>query len=683
MFTLSNYLSPFLRSLISPTSHLHPSSDQLPPISRLPPEILDHILSLSHDPFHPITTLSASLVCSAWKDIAQRVLFQDVVIPVLSLPLDSRVSRKSEMKRWELWGNQKNWEPRKVRLSGREGSKGLNIGSKEVAYCKGAIEVELFQVSGVEVGFMSHPGLERIEHLITCGYTTLRSKNSLQTPSSFPKNLKRLTLHHSINVLSSLQAHYGTLATITCLSITLNPSHHLSTTKTALDNLDLFALDLQRLSSTLRRSSLTLVSPRRRHHSALRPLFDALPSLSHLTLEIDSIYAIDSLDVLGSFLPPSVTHISILFSDWVPSQSEVGGWCFKFLFDHLSNEVMVDSLPNLSRLDLVDVRRQDLLKHEQARNLVHSLLGKRSYLNFGVVLRSVGTSAAVLFPQLGPTNRSERGKAGKALSILLKRAPHYADFDLLPPQPIFPSTPTTVSFSVFHSPTFFLFTHILHRMVLTAPFLAVTLSLAFFARAEAPPNTLALILPQNATYISNTTSGTACYGWVNNLVGASGFSRSVNLTVTLPNGTTQGGGEALNNGCQDLTGSSVTCMNANQAGTYRLDAIITVGLPTDVECSGNFTYQTETLSGYWTMLAPDVAHSGVTQQPYTTTETLKSQMTGSVVATGSVGSSTSPAGATASAKKSAGAKNFSFRSSGLVAATLGPALALVISLQTN
>ncbi|KAK4699376.1 hypothetical protein P7C70_g6885, partial [Phenoliferia sp. Uapishka_3] len=52
-------------------------------VHSLAPELLSNIFEHLHDPRKPSTTVSASLVCRAWRREAQRILFADIAMGFL------------------------------------------------------------------------------------------------------------------------------------------------------------------------------------------------------------------------------------------------------------------------------------------------------------------------------------------------------------------------------------------------------------------------------------------------------------------------------------------------------------------------------------------------------------------------------------------------------------------------
>ncbi|KAK4701058.1 hypothetical protein P7C70_g5176, partial [Phenoliferia sp. Uapishka_3] len=310
-------------------THQHTSSDFTPQslasylspqpksIHWLPHETLSQIFELAHDPFSPRTILSACLVCRAWREPAQRVLFRDLVIPV------GVEEWKGRLKRFQEREERLRWKARVTLANERDFMK-LENGADEFRCCRGVRELTVAYVI-LEPAFLEHPDLQGkfaslsgegvdftelptfqpdLEHLTIRSGTWFHSDVSSlpSTPVKWPPNLTSLSIQSdsgAVNVLENLQRHFGDMSSLTNLNLELDTNQE----SDALNRLNPL---LEILAGNLRHTEVTLMELD--DPDALLPCLQAVPSLKQLTLNFPSSNNVTTsfLDHLGRRLPPTV-----------------------------------------------------------------------------------------------------------------------------------------------------------------------------------------------------------------------------------------------------------------------------------------------------------------------------------------------------------------------------------------
>lgn len=127
-------------------------------IRSLAPETLSYILELAHSPRHRerASTCSYALVCRAWRDCAQRVLFQHLQIQVCCRTDRDRPESNGVLEEWEQEAARWNYlesvrlyTPRRVELVRRDAlDSRIDHGSPELRWCQGATELYLEDILG-------------------------------------------------------------------------------------------------------------------------------------------------------------------------------------------------------------------------------------------------------------------------------------------------------------------------------------------------------------------------------------------------------------------------------------------------------------------------------------------------------------------------------------------------------
>lgn len=143
--TLRLNLSPRLvRSRAYESQELLLTRDSVQPsmatIHSLAPETVCNVFELAHDPHKTETMLAASLVCRAWREPAQRALFQDIVVRVHTSS-ETCMSFASLSERWARFSSKRLYTPVRAELVSPEGTPWFGVlgeGSPEFEWIHGA-----------------------------------------------------------------------------------------------------------------------------------------------------------------------------------------------------------------------------------------------------------------------------------------------------------------------------------------------------------------------------------------------------------------------------------------------------------------------------------------------------------------------------------------------------------------
>ncbi|KAL8286552.1 hypothetical protein RQP46_004569 [Phenoliferia psychrophenolica] len=250
---------------------------------------------LAHDPLDPATTLSASLVCHAWRTPAQRVLFGSTAIA-------ARVSTSSSAARQKAapWS--------------------------EIA----SMQLVALTAANVDLPVLhSHERASSLPQILPVGSEKLK--------------LRTLEVIDSFKWLAAFVENYADRLTLEVLHVTSsgheNGSYDMNKDATLHSNLG-------KLATTLRHSSLTLL----RLGPDAPALLKAMPALVHLSLHLDYFDSKYPLKKLIGLLPPSIIRLTVVRN----RDAAIGGHFPFTVIPFADISLLIASLPRLQRIDFPD-----------------------------------------------------------------------------------------------------------------------------------------------------------------------------------------------------------------------------------------------------------------------------------------------------------------------------------------